>query len=116
MDFEAWVEGYRRAWLSNDPADIKALFTDDAAFYDSPYVEPERGSDAIAEHWLAHADQPGDTEFEYELVATDGDLGFVRGRTRYTTDPPHEYHNLWVIRLENGGRCSEFTEWWMRTP
>ena len=28
--------------------------------------------------------------------------------------PPIEYSNLWVIRLDGDGRCSEFTEWWMQ--
>jgi hypothetical protein len=45
----------------------------------------------------------------------DGDLGFVRGWTRYTQEaPPKEYGNLWVVRLADDGRASEFTEWWVR--
>ena len=45
----------------------------------------------------------------------DGDLGFVRGWTTYTQqDPPREYGNLWVIRLTDDGRASEYTEWWVR--
>jgi hypothetical protein len=115
VDFETWVEGYRKAWLTNDRADIEALFTDDAAYYAAPYTTPARGRDAIVEHWLQHADAPGDTEFGFELLATDGDVGVVRGRTLYTGDPPREYHNLWVIQLDDSGRCSEFTEWWMKT-
>ena len=30
--------------------------------------------------------------------------------------PPHTYSNLWVVRLDAEGRCTEFTEWWMRHP
>jgi hypothetical protein len=30
--------------------------------------------------------------------------------------PPHSYSNLWIIRLDAEGRCTEFTEWWMRHP
>jgi hypothetical protein len=45
----------------------------------------------------------------------DGDLGFVRGWTTYTQeDPPKEYGNLWVVRLTDDGRASEYTEWWVR--
>ena len=28
----AWVDSYRRAWESNDPADIRAVFTEDALY------------------------------------------------------------------------------------
>jgi hypothetical protein len=30
--------------------------------------------------------------------------------------PPSTYSNLWVIRLDAEGRCTEFTEWWMQHP
>jgi hypothetical protein len=36
----AWVEGYVRAWNSNDPAAIGALFSEDAAYHTEPYGEP----------------------------------------------------------------------------
>jgi hypothetical protein len=45
----------------------------------------------------------------------DGDLGFVRGWTTYTQEtPPKQYGNLWVVRLADDGRASEYTEWWVR--
>ena len=50
----SWMNGYLRAWDSNDPDDIRAESSD--------------------------------------------------------------YSNLWVIRLEEDGRASEFTEWWMEKP
>jgi hypothetical protein len=46
-------------------------------------------------------------------VALADDLAFVRGWTDYPKDEPSAYSNLWVIRLDPDGRCSEFTEWWM---
>ena len=50
-----------------------------------------------------------------EIRALDGDLGFVRGWTTYTKEtPPKEYGNLWVVRLADDGRASEYTEWWVR--
>ena len=111
-DVAAWVDGYVRAWETNDPADIGRLFVDDAAYYTAPFREPWRGREAIVAGWLDRKDEPGTWTFRYEVLAIAGDLGFVRGWTRYT-DPPAEYSNLWVIQLTSDGRCSEFTEWWM---
>jgi hypothetical protein len=37
----------------------------------------------------------------------------VQGWTQYL-DPPRAYNNLWVIKLDTEGRCTEFTEWWMQ--
>lgn len=110
--FSDWVERYRVAWSSNDPDDIGSLFTDDAVYFTEPYAVPRKGREAIAKDWIERKDEPGDTEWSYEVIATDGDLGFVQGTAVYKTDPPHTYSNLWVIRLV-GDKCSEFTEWWM---
>jgi ketosteroid isomerase-like protein len=110
-DVERWVDRYVEAWLTNDPGQIAALFTEDAAYYTAPYREPWRGRDAIVAGWMERNDEPN-WDFRFEVQAVDGDFGFVRGVTTYG-EGPVEYSNLWVIRLDGEGRCSEFTEWWM---
>ncbi|MGH8245039.1 MAG: nuclear transport factor 2 family protein [Gammaproteobacteria bacterium] len=111
--WQAWIEGYLRAWKSNDPADIGRLFTPDARYYTAPFREPWAGRDGIIAGWLNRQDAPGDFTFAYELLAVDGNLGVMRGRTNYVNEPPREYHNLWLIRLADSGQCTEFTEFWM---
>ena len=113
-EVEEWVNAYRKAWLSNDPRDIRSLFVEEAVYYSEPYAKPQRGTQAIVEDWLARKDEPDDTTFEFEVLATTDDLAFVRGLTTYN-EPPRTYYNLWVVRLNQSGRCTEFTEWWMET-
>jgi uncharacterized protein (TIGR02246 family) len=110
-----WVDAYVRAWNSNDPAAIGALFSQDAAYYTEPYSAPWRGRDEIVRQWLDHKDAPGETEFRWQPVAIGPDVAVVQGETAYRT-PPRTYSNLWVIRLDAEGRCTEFTEWWMQHP
>jgi uncharacterized protein (TIGR02246 family) len=113
-DLEAvsqWVGAYVRAWNTNDPADIGALFAEDAAYYTAPYREPWRGRETIVAEWLAHKDAPGKTEFTWFPVTVSPDLSIVQGTTRY---PRVRYSNLWLIRLDQVGQCREFTEWWMK--
>jgi ketosteroid isomerase-like protein len=106
-----WMRGYLQAWESNDPADIGALFTDDALYYTEPSAEPWRGRDAIVEGWLARKDEPGDATFTWQPLVETPDLAVITGNTTYSDD---SYSNLWVIRFDSDGRCREFTEWWMR--
>jgi uncharacterized protein (TIGR02246 family) len=110
---ERWIDGYIKAWRSNDPTEIGALFTDDARYYTAPHREPWTGRQGIVEGWIDRKDEPGEWKFEYEIEAIADDVAFVRGRTDYPRDDPSVYSNLWVIRLDEDGRCSEFTEWWM---
>jgi uncharacterized protein (TIGR02246 family) len=108
-----WVEGYRTAWESNDPEDIGRLFTEDALYYTEPYATPWRGRQEIVDSWIRIKDEPGDTDFSWEPLATDGDLAIVQGETTYH-DPSRRYSNLWVIRLAPNGQATYFTEWWMK--
>jgi SnoaL-like domain len=110
-DVRRWVDSYMRAWGSNDPADIEALFTEDARYYTAPYREPWSGRQSIIEEWLGRKDEPGDWQYRFEVMAVCGGLGFVRGWTSYENAT---YSNLWVIDLAEDGRCREFTEWWMK--
>jgi uncharacterized protein (TIGR02246 family) len=115
-DVNAWVERYVRAWNSNDPEDIHGLFSEDATYFTEPYSEPWRGWQAIIDGWLAHKDEPGQTFFEWTTLVVTPDLAIVEGRTKYHSEPPRTYRNMWLIRLDGEGRCMEFTEWWMKEP
>lgn len=112
---EGWVRRYRVAWESNDPDDIRGLFTEDAAYYTEPGdTEPFRGHDAIVAGWLENADEPGSTEFEFEVIAVDGDLAIARCVSTYLEfDPPRVYDNLFVVRLADDGRATEYTDWYI---
>jgi ketosteroid isomerase-like protein len=111
----AWVEGYIQAWNSNDPAVIGSLFTEDAAYYSEPHSQPWRGRDEIVRQWLNRKDEPGETQFGWHPLTVSRELAVVQGTTVYR-HPPRTYSNLWVIRLDAEGRCTEFTEWWMQHP
>jgi ketosteroid isomerase-like protein len=111
-----WVDGYRRAWESNDEGDIRALFTDDATYRFHPYDDdPESGVDAIVTTWLRNRDEPGDVTFEVRAINVDGDTAFVQAVTDYVKRGD-VYDNLWVVELAADGRARAFTEWYMKRP
>jgi ketosteroid isomerase-like protein len=112
----SWMAGYIRAWESNDPADIRALFTDDALYYSAPFEPPRVGREAIVAGWLEDRDEPEDHTFSWSTAGVDGDLAFVQGETAYrqNAEAGRTYSNLWVIRFAADGRATSFTEWYMR--
>ena len=106
-----WMNGYLRAWSSNDPAEIGALFTDDASYRTAPFDEPWRGRQEIIEGWIGIKDEPGGYEFEWHPVVTADGLAVIEGTTKYRGGKT--YSNLWVLRLDDRGRCRDYTEWYM---
>lgn len=117
-----WLDRYQTAWRSNDADRIRALFTDDAVYRWHPWDtgnDAAHGVDAIVAAWLADPDDPEAWEFSAEPLAIDGDLGIAGCRTAYhpTADEPRRvYHNLFLVRLTDDGRCRDFTEYYMREP
>jgi ketosteroid isomerase-like protein len=111
----AWMSRYLHAWRTNDPGDIRGLFTEDAEYRDGPATPPWIGHDAIVAGWLGQQDEVGSWSFEYELTAVDGDVAVVRGWTSYpdATEKSRRYDNLMVFRLEDDGRARTFTDWWV---
>lgn len=105
------MDAYLTAWESNDPDDIRALFTDDAVYYTEPWTEPWRGAEAVVAGWLDRKDEPGNHTFAWSPLVVTDDVWVVQGETVYTDG--RSYSNLWVIRPGDGGRAREFTEWWM---
>ncbi len=120
-DFDAWIQGYLKAWGSNQEADIAALFSVDATYLTQAFREPWQGREAIVKKWLERADLSDKLEdkwsFEYHWWAIESDTGVLEGVTQYPNRGGGEiYHNTWVVRLDAEGRCREFKEFWVRKP
>jgi uncharacterized protein (TIGR02246 family) len=112
-DYKEWIEGYIRAWNSNDPDEIGSLFAEDGRYFTGPFEEPWEGRQGIVEGWLKNQDEPGTFKFRYEIQAFSGNTGAMQGWTTYL-NPLKEYSNLWVMKFNQQGECYEFTEWWKK--
>jgi ketosteroid isomerase-like protein len=108
---QAWLDAYVEAWDRYDPEAIGALFSEDATYSYRPYLEPIRGREAIVAEWLGDRDEPGSWQATYRPLLVTGDRAIATGETRYTDG--RTFSNLFVMRFDAEGRCSEFGEWYM---
>lgn len=125
---DRWLQAYVDAWKSYDRTQIGALFADDVVYRYHPSDDPLEGRDAVVASWLGEGDDPGAStpdpagtyDATYRAVATDGDIAVATGASRYFTEPGGAisaiYDNCFVMRFDDSGRCSEFTEWFMKRP
>jgi ketosteroid isomerase-like protein len=125
---DSWLQAYVEAWTTYDREQIGALFADDVKYRYHPYDDPIEGRDAVVASWLGEGDAPGastrdepDTyDASYQTIAVDGDVAVATGSSVYVTEPGGAvdkiYDNCFVMRFDDDGRCTEFTEWFMRRP
>ena len=118
----SWLAGYVAAWRSYDPEDIRALFAEDAHYRFHPWDEGQdvvRGREAIVADWLEAPDAPESWTAEYTPWTIDGDRAVAVGTSRYfATDDAAEavFHNVFLLRFDDAGQCTEFTDVYMRRP
>lgn len=118
---QAWLDRYVEAWMTYDPQQIGDLFSEDAEYYFSPYDEmPIKGRAAIVANWLEEPDAKGTYKAHYHPIAVEGSIAVANGRSTYFAADgktlEREFDNIFRIRFDADGRCSEFTEWYMQKP
>ena len=117
---QAWLDAYADAWKTNDPRAIGDLFGEDASYYYTPYSPPIQGRTAIVSAWLDDRDMPGTYDGRYEPLVVEGDRAVAHGHSRYLEADGStlrtEFANIFVLRFDEDGRCTEYREWYMERP
>ena len=125
-----WLDRYVEAWKSYDADQVAGLFAEDATYRYHPYDEGDavlNGRAAIVADWIepegnaSTRDEPGTYDAHYEPFAVEGDRAVAVGWSRYWTDASQStldriYHNVFLLRFDEDGRCSDFTELFMKGP
>ncbi|MBB5787928.1 nuclear transport factor 2 family protein [Jiangella mangrovi] len=114
---EAWIEAYELAWRTPGVEALGDLFADGASYSQGPYRDPVVGLPAIGRMWEAERAGPEEVfRMDTEVVAVDGDTAVVRAEVWYGDPVRQEYRDLWIVRLDDGGRCTWFEEWPFAPP
>ena len=114
-----WLAGYEAAWRAPGTGALAGIFTEDASYRQSPYEEPVSGLEAIRRMWDEERAGPDEVfALATEILAVDGVTAVVRAEVRYGNPVSQEYRDLWVMRLDDDGRCTWFEEWpfWPERP
>ena len=127
---QSWLDRYVEAWTSYDPAAVGDLFSAGATYRYHPWDEGDdvvHGREAIVSAWVepegaaSGRDAEGTYDGHYEAYAVDGDRAVGVGWSRYWTDASRAtlratYHNVFLLRFDDDGRCAEFTEIFAEEP
>lgn len=113
-----WLDRYVSAWKGYDPQEIGDLFSENAIYAYNPFTEPVEGRAAIVASWLDDTDAAGTYDGHYEPIMIEGNRAIANGRSLYYeqdgTTLKAEWNNIFLLRFDADGRCSEFREWYMQ--
>jgi uncharacterized protein (TIGR02246 family) len=115
--FTDWLDAYKRAWETRDPEAAANLFTENAAYHETPFEDPVRGREGIRNYWSDATRYQEGIEFTSEVLATTETSGIAHWHcafTRLTSDSVVELDGIFLVKLDADGECTEFCEWWHR--
>jgi ketosteroid isomerase-like protein len=111
-DVSGWVSAYEAAWRTAGTEKLNDLFAPDVVYLPSPWARPLSGLAALCEFWQAERDGPDEVfGLQSEVVAVDGRVAVVRVSVDYADAESGRWRDLWVLRFDAEGRCTEFEEW-----
>lgn len=116
---QGWLDDYISAWRTGDPGAIQALFAEEASYSYRPWDSEKttvNGREKIVGSWLENPDDPSSWEATYAPYAVDGDRAVALGTTTYSAvddHPERTYHNAFVLRFDDDGRCVAFNEFYV---
>lgn len=111
----AWLDLYKRAWETRDPAAAGALFTADASYHEMPFDAPMQGRAAIEAYWARVTASQTNVRFSYDIVATSADQGVSQWHATFNGVPGGETIDLdgvFVCRFADALTVSALREWW----
>ena len=113
--FTLWLRAYQTAWEGRDAAAAARLFNDDARYYWTPLVPPQRGPAEVAAAWEAAVSSQRDIRFTFDVFAVAGPTGFATWRADFVRQPTQfkvRIEGVLSAEFASDGRCLVFREWW----
>jgi hypothetical protein len=113
--FSDWLHRYFEAWVSNDPAEVSSLFSEEAVYFYGPFQEPMRGKESIVANWIANPGKQAEVVYRFEALATQDDLGIAHWNVRFRKASGrrtrYEIDGILVLRFNSALECVEHREW-----
>jgi len=114
MELADWIEGYRRAWEEKDSDLVVTLFTEDASYRSSPFLEPNLGHEGIRAYWGRVTSSQSRVEVRMGEPVSAGNVVAVEWWA--TMDVADEgavtLPGCLLLQLAPDGRCFDLREYW----
>lgn len=108
-----WVEAYRTAWMTADPAAAAGLFTQDATYRSNIHEEPHAGRSGIEEYWTGVTSVQSDIDVRMGSPIVDGSKVTVEFWTTMNVESaPVTLAGCLLLDFDESGMCSGLREYW----
>ena len=106
-----WLETFKLGWIKKKKDIVLKLFSKTEKYYERPF-KAGTTQEEIEGYWH-DIDNLDDIEFDYEIVALDGNTACVHWDNKYCYEGSR-YHldGIYTIKFNENKECIEFRQWW----
>ncbi len=116
--FKSWLDAYGRAWETRSSEAVGELFTEDATYQETPFVEPLPGRQAIRDYWTQKVQRSQEqARFGYEILAGMESTCIAHWWAffvRVPTKSKVKLDGIFVLTFDADNLCQTLREWWVR--
>jgi len=108
-----WLEKYKSSWEQQDSKAFSELFTPDARYRETPFLEFVHGPEFRA-FWEDLATKQADNRFHYEVLFSKNDQAVVHWKASTTWIASNERRvgdGIFLLTFSSDFRCTELLEW-----
>lgn len=108
-----WLEKYKYSWEKQDPKAFSELFTPDARYRETPFLEFVQGPEFSA-FWEDLATKQADNHFHYDVLFSKNDKAAVHWTASTTWLASNERRvgdGVFLLTFSADFRCRELLEW-----
>lgn len=117
-ELQSWLKAYRRAWEMRDPEGVVELFSEDATYRETPFVEPLRGRPAIKKYWANTVQSRQEqVKFGFEILAVFEETGIARwwaSFVRIGSERQVRLDGIFLLTFDAQNLCRSLREWWVK--
>lgn len=112
-----WIEGYRVAWETRDPAAAAALFTADATYRDNIVEPANQGREGVHAYWESVTATQSDVRVRMGRPFVDGTRVTVEFWTNMAVDgEPATLPGCLLLDFDDEWMCRRLREYWHYLP
>lgn len=107
MDIHAWLDSFRKYWISHDVDGVMRLFADDVEYFESPFIKLT-DREKLTSAWKEIYKQEN-IELTYNLFVSEKNNFAVRWDLHYgNPNSLHHFAGTYLIRLNDQNLCTYF--------
>lgn len=114
-DVKNWLERYKEAWENGDAELAGSLFTKDAVYYETPFMQPLKGRKAIIEYWKSEEKVWKAIHFNIVKFWIVDKIFFAKWRcelVRISTNNSCRMAGLFMCSMNKNKLVNRFEEYW----